>query len=73
MARARQVSDMVEQIATDSSEQSRTVASVDQSITELETATQQNAAPVEPAAAVAGAVRSESHRLVDAVGAVRLA
>ena len=73
IGRARQMSEMVEEIAAAAGEQSQTVASVALSITELETTTQQNAALVEQAAAAAGAVRSESHRLVDAVGAFRLA
>ena len=72
IARARQMSDLVAQIAADSGEQSRTVETVARSITELETATQQNAALVEQAAAAAGAVRNESQALVTAVGAFRL-
>ena len=71
--RARDLSAMVQAIAGAAGEQSRGVDSVARSISELETATQQNAALVEQAAAAAGSVRSESSRLVSAVGTFKLA
>ena len=70
---ARELSTMVDTIAATSIDQSNNVESVARSITELELATQQNAALVEQAAAASDSVRSESSRLVSAVGTFRLA
>ena len=67
-----QVSTLVEEISTATSEQSATVRHVNQAISELESATQQNAALVEESAAAAASLRETAVRLVNAVGSFRL-
>ncbi len=70
--RARTLSQQVEGMAESAAEQSVALEGVVRSIGELETATQQNAALVEQAAAAAGAVRQESSKLVSAVHVFRV-
>ena len=69
----RRVTDIMGEISAASSEQSSGVAQVGEAITQMDQATQQNAALVEEMAAAAGSLRSQATRLVDAVAVFRLA
>jgi len=59
-------------IVASSREQAGGIAQVNQAITQIDGATQQNAALVEEAAAAADQLREEADRLAQAVGAFRL-
>ena len=56
-----------------SAEQSTGVAQVGQAVTQMDRATQQNAALVEQSAAAAGTLKSQAEQLVDAVARFRIA
>ena len=73
VASIRRVSDIVAQISAASAEQSTGVAQVGQAVTQMDRATQQNAALVEQSAAVAGTLKSQAEQLVDAVARFRIA
>jgi methyl-accepting chemotaxis protein len=64
---------IVGEISLASQEQSAGVASVGAAVTEMDVATQQNAALVEQSAAAADSLRSQARQLVEAVGAFRIA
>jgi methyl-accepting chemotaxis protein len=68
----RRVADLMAEIDAASAEQSQGIGQVNQSIAEMDDATQQNAALVEEAAAAADALREQSDRLAQAVSAFRL-
>jgi methyl-accepting chemotaxis protein len=74
----QRVGDMVSQITAASTEQSREIGEVNESVGELDQMTQQNAALVEESAAAAESLREQSTRLAHAVsvfqtdGALRL-
>ena len=67
------VSSIVGAISAASAEQSGGVGQVGQAITQMDQATQQNAALVEQSAAAAAALNQQAHQLVGSVAAFRLA
>ena len=69
----RRVTDIVGEISAASDEQSRGVAQVGAAVTDLDRATQQNAALVEQSAAAAASLRQQSQHLVQSVSSFRLA
>jgi methyl-accepting chemotaxis protein len=68
----RRVADLMAEIDAASTEQSQGIGQVNQSIAEMDDATQQNAALVEEAAAAAAALREQADRLAQVVSAFRL-
>ncbi|WCM93604.1 methyl-accepting chemotaxis protein [Acidovorax sp. NCPPB 2350] len=68
----RRVTDIMGEISAASQEQSQGVAQVGEAITQMDQATQQNAALVEQSAAAAGSLRSQAAQLVEAVAVFRL-
>jgi methyl-accepting chemotaxis protein len=69
----QRVSQLMGEVATGSSEQSQGIAQVNQAVTLLDQATQQNAALVEESSAAASSLRDQADRLQAAVGTFRLA
>ncbi len=69
----RRVSDIVGEITTASGEQSQGVQQVGSAVTQMDQATQQNAALVEESAAAAESLRHQSQQLVRAVSVFQLA
>ena len=72
VASIRRVTDIVAEISAASSEQSTGVAQIGEAVAQLDQTTQQNAALVEESAAAAESLKSQAHRLVDAVAVFRL-
>jgi methyl-accepting chemotaxis protein len=68
----QQVAELMSQIAVASHEQDVGITSVNQAITEMDDATQQNAALVEQAAAAAGSLQEQAAKLADVVSAFKL-
>jgi len=68
----QRVADIVGEISSASAEQSAGVAQVGEAITQMDQATQQNAALVEEMAAAAASLRTQAHQMVEAVGFFRL-
>ena len=66
------VTDIMGEISAASSEQSAGVSQVGEAITQMDQATQHNAALVEQAAAAATSLREQAHALVHAVGMFQL-
>ena len=73
VAAIRRVSDIVAEISAASQEQSSGVGQVGQAVTQMDRATQQNAALVEESAAAAESLKQQAQQLVHAVSAFRLA
>ena len=69
----RRVTDIMGEISAASSEQASGVAQVGEAITQMDQATQQNAALVEESAAAAGSLNHQAQELVNAVAAFKLA
>ena len=69
----RQVTDIMGEISAASTEQSDGVAQVGNAVTQMDQATQQNAALVEESAAAASSLKSQAQLLVEAVAVFRLA
>jgi methyl-accepting chemotaxis protein-1 (serine sensor receptor) len=69
----RQVTDIMGEISAASTEQSDGVALVGNAVTQMDQATQQNAALVEESAAAASSLKTQAQQLVDAVAIFRLA
>jgi len=69
----RRVTDIMGEISAASSEHSTGVGQVGEAITQMDQATQQNAALVEQMAAAASSLHSQAHELVQAVAVFRLA
>ena len=69
----REVTDIMGGISSASSEQSTGVAQVGEAVTQMDHATQQNAALVEESAAAAESLRMQAQHLVQAVAVFRLA
>ena len=65
---ASQVSTLVGEIGTATAEQTQGIAQVNATVTQLDQATQQNAALVEESAAAADSLRQQADKLVEAVG-----
>ncbi len=68
----RKLSDIVAEISAASTEQATGVAQVGEAVTQMDQATQQNAALVEEMAAAASSLNNQSHELVQAVAAFNL-
>ena len=68
----RRVTDIMGEISAASSEQSAGVAQVGEAITNMDQATQQNAALVEEMAAAAASLRSQAQELVSTVAVFKL-
>jgi methyl-accepting chemotaxis protein len=68
----RRVSDLVGEISSASNEQSLGVAQVGEAVTQMDQATQQNAALVEQMAAAAGSLKSQARELVQTVAVFNL-
>ncbi len=68
----QQVSDIIGEISSASSEQSTGIGQVNSAVLELDHMTQQNAALVEQSAAAAESLREQAHRLAKVVSAFRL-
>ncbi len=73
VAGVRRVSDLIGEITAAASEQRDGIGQVNQSISNLDQMTQQNAALVEEASAAAASMREQSLRLAEIVGTFRLA
>ena len=72
VASIQRVTDIVGEISLASQEQSEGVATVSHSITQMDQATQQNAALVEESAAAAASLRDQADQLVQAVAGFKL-
>ncbi|MBC3874660.1 HAMP domain-containing protein [Undibacterium sp. LX15W] len=68
----QQVAELMSQIAVASHEQDEGITNVNQAITEMDDATQQNAALVEQAAAAAGSLQEQAAKLAEVVSAFKL-
>ena len=69
----KRVTDIMGEIASASNEQSRGIEQINQAITHMDDATQQNAALVEQAAAAAGSLETQAHHLREAVAVFHVA
>jgi methyl-accepting chemotaxis protein len=72
VAAIRRVSDVVGEISSASAEQSASVGQVGHSVSQMDQATQQNAALVEQSAAAAESLTNQAARLVEAVAVFRI-
>jgi len=72
VASVQRVSDIIGEITVASAEQSEGIGQVNVAVTQLDQATQQNAALVEESAAAAESLREQARKLTDVVGAFRL-
>ncbi|WP_234264047.1 methyl-accepting chemotaxis protein [Hydrogenophaga sp. NFH-34] len=72
VAAIQRVNDIVSEISSASQEQSSSVGQVGQAITQMDQATQQNAALVEQSAAAAASLRSQATQLVQAMAVFKL-
>ena len=68
----RRVTDIVAEISASSGEQSLGVSQVGEAVTQMDQATQQNAALVEEMAAAADSLRSQAQHLVQTVAVFKL-
>jgi methyl-accepting chemotaxis protein len=68
----RRVTDIMGEISAASTEQSQGVAQIGEAVTNMDTATQQNAALVEEMAAAASSLKGQAQELVQAVSVFRL-
>ncbi|HAP80023.1 MAG TPA: methyl-accepting chemotaxis protein, partial [Enterobacteriaceae bacterium] len=68
----QRVTDLMQEIASASDEQSRGIEQVAQAVSEMDNVTQQNASLVEEASAAALSLEEQAARLTDAVGIFRL-
>ena len=71
-AQVRKVTGLVGEILTTSTEQRTGIAQISQAVTQLDEATQQNAALVEQASAAAASLTQQADRLMDVVAVFRL-
>jgi len=72
VGQVRRVTDLIAEIGAATAEQSNGIGQVNTAITQLDQATQQNAALVEESAAAAESLRTQAARLAEAVGFFRL-
>ncbi|MGX5650720.1 MCP four helix bundle domain-containing protein [Hydrogenophaga sp. YM1] len=72
VASIRRVTDIVGEISAASSEQSSGVAQVGEAVTQMDQATQQNAALVEESAAAAASLKTQAAQMVESVAVFRL-
>jgi methyl-accepting chemotaxis protein len=71
IAIVRQVAEIAPEIAAGSREQARSIAEINKALTDLDAATQQNAALVEQSSASASSLAEQSSQLVDVVASFR--
>ncbi len=69
----KRVTDIMGEISAASAEQSSGIEQVNKAVTQMDEVTQQNAALVEQAAAAAGSLEEQAHRLKDAVSVFKVA
>ena len=69
----QRVTDIMGEISAASIEQSSGVAQVGEAVTQMDQATQQNAALVEQSAAAASSLKTQAAQMVDAVAVFKLA
>jgi len=72
VAAIQRVTDLMGEISAASQEQSSGMAQIGEAVTQMDHATQQNAALVEQSAAAASSLKSQAHDLVQAVAVFRL-
>jgi methyl-accepting chemotaxis protein len=72
VARVKEVTDLVGHIGNASREQSQGIGQINDAVTQLDTATQQNAALVEESAAAAESLDQQARKLVEAVSRFKL-
>ena len=72
VASIQRVTDIVAEISAASTEQSFGVAQIGEAVSQMDQATQQNAALVEESAAAAESLKSQAHKLVDTVAIFQL-
>jgi len=72
VAAVKRVTDIMQEIAAASDEQSRGIEQVSQAITEMDNVTQQNASLVQESAAAAAALEEQASRLTQAVAVFRI-
>jgi methyl-accepting chemotaxis protein len=72
VGQVRRVTDLIAEIGAATAEQTNGIGQVNTAITQLDQATQQNAALVEESAAAADSLRTQAARLAEAVGFFRL-
>jgi aerotaxis receptor len=72
VTQAHQVSSLISEIASATSEQAQGIVQVDMAVNQLDQTTQQNAALVEQSAAAATCLQQQATRLGEAIGAFRL-
>jgi methyl-accepting chemotaxis protein len=72
VAQVRRVTDLIGEISSAASEQTSGIGLVSKAVTELDSATQQNAALVEQAAAAAGSLKSQASELVRVMGVFKI-
>jgi methyl-accepting chemotaxis protein len=72
VAQVRRVTDLVGEISAASVEQSRGIEEVGRAVSQMDRATQQNAALVEESAAAAGSMRQQAMKLAETVAVFRL-
>jgi methyl-accepting chemotaxis protein len=72
VASIRRVTDIMGEISAASAEQSQGVAQIGEAVTNMDQATQQNAALVEEMAAAASSLKNQSNELVQTVAVFKL-
>jgi len=72
VAQVRRVADLIGEISAATVEQTSGIGQVSQAVTELDQATQQNAALVEQSAAAAESLKQQAERLIQTVGVFKL-
>ena len=73
VVQVKRVADLIQEISSTAHEQTTGIDQINQAITQLDSATQQNAALVEEAAAAADSLTAHAGRMVDAVSVFKLA
>jgi methyl-accepting chemotaxis protein len=72
VAQVKRVNDLIAEISAATQEQTSGIGQVNQAVTQLDQATQQNAALVEESAAAADSLRGQASKLVEAVSVFKL-
>ncbi|CUI54311.1 Dipeptide chemoreceptor protein [Achromobacter ruhlandii] len=72
VASVKRVTDIMGEISAASEEQSSGIDQVNRAVSQMDEVTQQNAALVEEAAAAAGSLQEQAHRLAEAVAVFKI-
>jgi methyl-accepting chemotaxis protein len=72
LAQVKRVSDLIGEISQASKEQTSGIGEVNNAVTQMDQATQQNAALVEQSAAAAASLKEQANRLAEAVGVFKV-